>query len=81
MNATNKIKTDFLRSWSYLDHIHIPEIPAEVELLIGTNASQLLEPWEVVNSQGGGPFAIKTHWGGLLVALDNSVKEIMSLSL
>lgn len=70
VNATNKIKTDFLRSWSYLDHIHVPEIPAEVELLIGTNASQLLEPWEVVNSQEGGPFAIKTLLGWVVNGCD-----------
>lgn len=63
VSATSTVKTDFIRSWPYLDHIHIPEIPAEVELLIGTNTSHLLEPWEVVNNQGGGPFAIKTLLG------------------
>ncbi|KAK0149192.1 hypothetical protein N1851_010280 [Merluccius polli] len=63
VNATNITKTEFLRNWSYLDHINVPEIPAEVELLIGTNASQLMEPWEVVNSQKDGPFAIKTLLG------------------
>lgn len=31
--------------------------------MIGTNASKLLEPWEIVNSQGDGPFAIKTLLG------------------
>lgn len=63
VSASNITNNEFLRKWPYLDHIHIPEIPAEVELLIGTNAYQLLEPWEVVNSQGDGPFAIKTLLG------------------
>lgn len=63
VNTTYKIKKENLTNWSYLDQIDIPEIQAEVELLIGTNASKLLEPWEVVNSQGDGPFAIKTLLG------------------
>lgn len=63
VSTSNITSTEFLRKWPYLDHIHIPEIPAQVELLIGTNASQLPEPWEVVNSQGDGPFAIKTLLG------------------
>ena len=57
------IKSETIKKWPYLDHIVIPEIQAEVELLIGTNASKLLEPWEVVNSQGEGPFATKTLLG------------------
>lgn len=61
VGTANIINKDTLRDWPYLNHIDIPKNHAEVELLIGTNAVKLLEPWEVVNSQGEGPFAIKTR--------------------
>ncbi len=32
-------------------------------MLIGTNAPRLLEPWEIVNSCGDGPYAIRTVLG------------------
>lgn len=63
VGPANIITTETLKKWPYLNNVDIPEIHAEVELLIGTNASKLLEPWEVVNSQGDGPFAIKTLLG------------------
>lgn len=31
-----------------------------MDLLIGSNAPKMLEPWEVINSQGDGPYAIRT---------------------
>lgn len=49
-----------LERWPYLSKVHIPSIDASVDLLIGTNAPRLLEPWEVVNSCGNGPYAIRT---------------------
>lgn len=63
VNTANIIKQKDLTQWPYLEHIEIPEIDSNVELLIGTNASKLLEPWEIVNSQGEGPFAVKTLLG------------------
>lgn len=66
VGAANIITTETLKKQPYLDNIDIPEIHAEVELLIGTNASKLLEPWEVVNSQGDGPSAIKTLLGWVI---------------
>lgn len=74
-SASNITSTEFLRKWPYLDHIHIQKIPAEVELLIGTNASQLLEPWEVVNSQGDGPSAIKTLLGWVVSGACKDLKN------
>jgi len=35
-------------------------------MLIGTNAPKLLEPWEIVNSRGGGPYAIRTVLGWVI---------------
>lgn len=35
-------------------------------MLIGTNAPRLLEPWEIVNSCGDGPYAIRTVLGWVI---------------
>lgn len=55
-------KKDLAR-WSYLQKVVIPEIDGNIELLIGTNASKVIEPWEIINSQGEGPYAVKTLVG------------------
>lgn len=52
--------TEALKKWPYLKEVHIPSIKADVGLLIGMNAPKLLEPWKVINSQGNGPYAVKT---------------------
>lgn len=52
-----------LEKWEYLKNIRIPELDAEVELLIGTNAPKFMEPWEIINSQGNGPYAVRTLLG------------------
>ncbi|XP_037620552.1 uncharacterized protein LOC119485230 [Sebastes umbrosus] len=52
-----------LAKWPYLSKVHIPSIKANVDLLIGTNAPKILEPWEVINSCGNGPYAIRTVLG------------------
>lgn len=52
-----------LQRWLHLRHIQIPQIDADVDLLIGTNVPQALEPWEVVRAVNGGPYAIKTILG------------------
>lgn len=39
---------------------HLPEIKAQVELLIGMNMPRAIEPLKVIQSVGDGPFAIKT---------------------
>ncbi|CAL9682043.1 unnamed protein product [Knipowitschia caucasica] len=52
-----------LQRWPHLRHIQIPEIEADVDLLIGTNVPQALEPWEVVRTVNGGPYAVKTILG------------------
>ena len=55
-----------LAKWSYLAKVKSPSIKANVDLLIGSNAPKMLEPWEVVNSQGEGPYAIKTALGWVI---------------
>lgn len=57
-----------LRKWPYLKSVKIPHVDADVDLLIGTNASKLMEPWEVINSREGeeGPYAIRTLLGWVI---------------
>lgn len=44
----------------------MPVIDADVELLIGTNAPKVMEPWEVIHSQQDGPFAVRTRLGWVI---------------
>lgn len=55
-------KQDLAR-WPYLQKVNIPVIDSRIELLIGTNASKIIEPWEIINSQGEGPYAVRTLVG------------------
>ena len=52
-----------LRRWPHLEHLKITGIDSGVDLLIGTNVPKALEPWEVVRSEDGGPFAVRTMLG------------------
>lgn len=49
-----------VNQWSYLREVKIPQIDADVGLLIGCNVPKALEPWKVINSQG---YAVKTILG------------------
>ncbi|GAA6227198.1 uncharacterized protein LOC115787620, partial [Lates japonicus] len=66
VTTNNIVTTEELDKWSYLSDVHIPHIKANVDLLIGTNAPKLLEPWEVINSHGNGPYAIRTVLGWII---------------
>lgn len=52
-----------LERWLHLKHIQITEIDSEIDLLIGTNVPKALEPWQVIRSVDGGPYAVKTMLG------------------
>lgn len=62
----NIISEEELAKWPYLNGIQILRIRADVDLLIGTNASKLMEPWEVVNSRKNGPYAVRTLLGWVI---------------
>ncbi|KAK0148069.1 hypothetical protein N1851_012226 [Merluccius polli] len=49
--------------WPYLRGVHLPEIDADIELLIGLNAPRALEPIKVIPSEEGGPYAVQTVLG------------------
>ncbi len=52
-----------LQRWPHLEHVKITEIDSGVDLLIVPNVPIALEPWEVVRSMNGGPYAVKTALG------------------
>lgn len=53
-----------LERWPYLlKEVRLPQIDADVEILIGSNAHSAMEPWEIIHSQNDGPYAVKTTLG------------------
>lgn len=52
--------------WPYLKDVILHDIHANVDLLIGTDAPKVLEPWEVINSQDEGPYAVRTRVGWVI---------------
>lgn len=52
--------------WPYLKDVQLHDIDAGVDLLIGTHAMQVMEPWELINSQDEGPYAVRTRVGWVI---------------
>ena len=63
VSTGNLISQAELEKWPYLHAVRIPRIAANVDLLIGTNASRLMEPREVISSHEDGPYAFRTLLG------------------
>lgn len=61
MTKDTIIRKEDLSKWPYLNKAQILVIGAKVVLLIGSNAPKVMEPWELINSQQNGPFAVRTH--------------------
>ena len=57
------LRKEDLKEWRYLDKVELPQVDAEVGLLIGNNVPQAMEPLEVINSKDGGPFACRSVLG------------------
>ncbi|XP_038137600.1 uncharacterized protein LOC119781261 [Cyprinodon tularosa] len=55
-----------INQWPYLQSIKLHNIDADVDLLIGTNAPKVMEPWELINSQDDGPYAVWTRVGWVI---------------
>ncbi len=66
VSADNIVTKGDIAKWPYLSKVRIPCIQSEVDLLIGSNAPKMLEPWEVINSHGNGPYAIRTALGWVI---------------
>ncbi len=63
VHVENIPKRSDIQKWSYLNEVRLPEIEADVGLLIGANCSRAMEPWHVINAEDGGPYAVKTAIG------------------
>ena len=66
VTRNNIPKQEEISAWPHLNSVEIPVINADVELLIETNVLKVMEPWEVVNSEGEGPCAGRTLLGWVL---------------
>lgn len=60
VSKENIITEADLKNWPYLREIQLKEIEADIELLIGTDVPQAMEPWNIINSQDNGLYAVKT---------------------
>ncbi|KAM8861775.1 uncharacterized protein ACB058_008484 isoform 2-T2 [Synchiropus picturatus] len=52
--------------WPYLREIRLSHIEAEVGLLIGTDVYRAMEPRQIINSRGDGPYAVRTTLGWVI---------------
>ena len=59
-------KEEDIHCWSHLNGLSLPEINAEIGLLIGSDVPEALQPIEVHPSENGGLFATKTVFGWVL---------------
>ena len=81
VNVNNMVTSEELAKWPYLSKVNIPNINANVDLLIGTNAPKILEPWEVINSSRNGPYAIKTVLGWVVNGPLNGISGALEVEL
>ena len=49
--------------WPHLEGVDLPYIDADIDLLIGNDVPKALEPKEVLQSEDGGPYAVRTLLG------------------
>ena len=61
--AENIATQEDIDRWPHLSGIQLPKVDANVGLLIGSDAPEVLEPKEVRSSSQGGPYATKTVLG------------------
>ncbi|XP_078619097.1 uncharacterized protein LOC144886352 [Branchiostoma floridae x Branchiostoma japonicum] len=59
----NIVSTKDLKAWPHLKEVDVPKINADIGLLIGNNVPKAVEPWQVINSQGDGPYAVRSLLG------------------
>ena len=67
-----------LERWPYLKEIQLPQIEADIGLLIEANMPKAMELWEVVSSVGNKTYAIRTKldfW--LHLQHGSSVKSVL----
>lgn len=79
VNTTNIFTKEDIKQWTYLGHVDLPEIEAEVDLLIGMDAFKFHEPWEVVNGKDEGPYATRTLLGWVISGSSESCNDKMDI--
>lgn len=63
----NNIPTqEDLKEWPYLSEVHLPQIDSDIDLLIEMNTANVMGPWQVINSQQHGPYAVRTLLGWVI---------------
>ena len=55
-----------ISNWPYLEKVRLNEIDADIDLLIGANSPRALEPWQIINAEDNGPYAVKTVFGWVI---------------
>ena len=64
-----------ISNWPHLEKVCLHRLEddanAHIGMLIGNNVPQLFEPWEVVHSSDGGPYACKTLLGWTVYGMNN----------
>lgn len=85
VRAENIPNQEDVNQWPYLREVKIPQLQAEIGLLIRNNVPKALEPWMIINSQGNGPYAVKNILGwtvnGLLRESTEKIIMINRISL
>lgn len=66
VSRVNIPQQEDIANMSYVRNIKLNNMDAEVDLLIGTDAPKVMEPWELINSQGEGPYAVQTRVGWVI---------------
>ncbi|XP_043241728.1 uncharacterized protein LOC122391661 [Amphibalanus amphitrite] len=73
-----------LKKWPYLINggVNLEEnVPGDVGLLIGNNVAAVMEPIEVVPSQNGGPFAVRTRFGWVLGGAEKATNSRLKVNI
>ena len=66
VSSLNIPRQEDVDQWSYLKAVQLHDIEEGVDLLIGTDAPKVMEPWELINSQDEGPYAVRTRVGWVI---------------
>ena len=52
--------------WPHLGRVYLPNVSAEISLLIASDIPKALDPLKVKHSEHGGPYASRTHIGWVI---------------
>ena len=72
-----------IRKWPHLANVDIPEVDAEIGLLIGNNVPDAYSPFEVLTGPSGSPHAARTRIGWIVwnVLRDTDTLEVNRVAI